>query len=85
MPDQSKSRPWATLLTVKVVCCGSLLLVLTGLVSLNGLIAWFGGGGLIWLAAGLVLTALGLWMWGGRKKSGKAPASSKRGLFGGRP
>jgi membrane protein implicated in regulation of membrane protease activity len=59
VPDR---RGLAWFLAAKVVCCGGLLLVATGALSLAGLGSWFFGDGITWLAiAGLVGALLYLW------------------------
>ncbi len=52
----------AGVLVAHIVCCGGLILVATGAVSLAGLTSWLTGGGLFWLAAA-VLAVVGIVLW----------------------
>lgn len=62
MAEEPNNRGLAWLLAAKVVCCGALLLALTGTLSLAGIGSWFLDGGIAWLAiAGLVGASLYLW------------------------
>ena len=40
---------WGALVAAKAVCCGVLLLFLTGVLTLNGVLGWFRDGNLAWL------------------------------------
>ena len=41
---------WGALIAAKAVCCGVLLLFLTGTLTVNGVLGWFRDGNLAWLA-----------------------------------
>ena len=40
----------AALIAAKLVCCGGLILVATGVLSVAGVAEWFRAGGMVWLA-----------------------------------
>lgn len=63
----------AGVLAAHFVCCGGLLLVASGAVSLAGLASWLTGGGLIWLAAA-VLAVVGIILWRRRGRPGNSDA-----------
>ena len=44
---------WGKLIAAKAVCCGVLLLFLTGTLTVSGVMRWFRGGDLAWLALAL--------------------------------
>ncbi|MBA8907587.1 hypothetical protein [Aminobacter ciceronei] len=50
------------LLAAKIVCCGALVLAVTGAISFAGLASWLVGGGYLWLAAA-VLAIVGIYLW----------------------
>jgi membrane protein implicated in regulation of membrane protease activity len=67
------------LLALKVVCCGLLLLALTGLLSFSALGAWAAGAGLPWLAAAVLFAAVSYLLWRvGRKRPGQRGESSSQ-------
>ncbi len=47
------------LMLAHVVCCGGVLLFVTGVLTLR----WLSEGGLAWLAAGAAAVAVGFWAW----------------------
>ncbi len=49
------------LMLAHVVCCGGVLLFVTGALTLSGIGAWLSEGGLAWLAAGAAALAVGFW------------------------
>ena len=55
------------LIAAKLVCCGGLVLVITGGLSLNAIGAWILDGGLAWLALAAVFLVAGVWFLGRRK------------------
>ncbi len=65
------------LIAAKLVCCGGLVLVITGGLSLNAIGAWMLDGGLAWLALAAVLAATGVWLWR-RRNRGVNPKSTGR-------
>lgn len=54
---------WGKLIAAKVVCCGLLLLFLTGVLTLNGVLGWFRDGNLVWLALAGVGFMAGAILW----------------------
>ncbi len=52
----------AALIAAKVVCCGGLILVATGTLSLAGVAGWLRDGGIVWLAIA-ALAAMSLYLW----------------------
>jgi len=51
-------RGWYWLIGAKVVCCGALLLVITGVLSLGAITAFLTGNALVLAGAGLVVVAV---------------------------
>ena len=70
---------WGPLIAAKAVCCGVLLLFLTGALTLNGVLGWFGDGNPAWLAlAGMgVMAAVFLWL-RRRRRDGTTTEQSRR-------
>ncbi len=68
MDDEAKRGRLGTLIAAKVVCCGGLMLVVGGALSLNAVAAWLLDGGLVWLALAAIFVAAGLWLWRGRDR-----------------
>ena len=60
-PDAPKRGGMFGLMLAHVVCCGGVLLVASGALTLSGIGAWLSGGGLAWLAAGAAAVAVGFW------------------------
>ena len=60
-PDAPKRGGTIGLMLAHVVCCGGVLLFVTGALTLSGVGAWLSGGGLAWLAAGAAALAVGFW------------------------
>ena len=52
----------AALIAAKLVCCGGLVLVATGALSLAGIAGWLRNGGIVWLAI-VALAAMALHLW----------------------
>ncbi len=52
----------AALIAAKVACCGGLILVSTGALSLAGVAGWLHDGGIVWLAI-VALAAVALYFW----------------------
>ncbi len=72
MDNEPKGGGWPALIVAHVVCCGGLLLFVTGILTLNAIGTWLLDGGLIWLGAGgLVLVFLVVWQ---RRRRGSAPS-----------
>ena len=79
MTDGPTRGGWGKLIAAKAVCCGVLLLFLTGVVTLEGLLGWFRDGNFAWLAlAGAGATA-GLFFWfRQRRREGGAAERPRR-------
>ena len=79
MAEKLKHGGWRALIAAKAVCCGVLLLFLTGALTLNGVLGWFRDGSLAWLAlAGAgVMAGVFLWLRQRRRDSG-APEGPRR-------
>ncbi len=60
-PDAPKRGGMSDLILAHVVCCGGVLLFVTGALTLNAIGAWLSEGGLAWLAAGAAAVAVGFW------------------------
>jgi len=54
---------WGALVAAKAVCCGVLLLFLTGVLTLNGVLGWFRDGNLAWLALAGAGVMAGVFLW----------------------
>jgi len=67
---------WGKLLAAKVVCCGVLLLFLTGTLSLSGVLGWFGDGNPAWLALAGAGAVVGMMLWFRRR--GRDSGAGKR-------
>ena len=52
----------AALIAAKIACCGGLILVSTGALSLAGVAGWLRDGGMFWLAI-VALAAVALYLW----------------------
>ncbi len=63
MDDEPKRGGSGAVIVANVVCCGGLLLVVSGALSLNAIGAWLLEGGLAWLALAAVFVAAGVWLW----------------------
>ncbi len=63
MEDEPRRGGLGALIAAKVVCCGGMVLVITGGLSLNAIGAWLLDGGLAWLALGAVFLVAGVWLW----------------------
>jgi len=62
MPEEPNSRGLAWLIAAKMACCGGLLLVAGGALSLGAVVRWLLDGGIAWLAgAALAVPAAYLW------------------------
>lgn len=62
MKQEGSRSHLAWLVTAKIACCGALLLVVTGTLSLGGIGAWLLDGGIAWL--GIPALALGMvYLW----------------------
>ena len=60
-PDAPKRGGMPGMMLAHVVCCGGVLLFVTGALSLSAIGAWLSEGGLAWLAAGRAARAVGFW------------------------
>lgn len=60
-PDTPKRGGMSGLMLAHVVCCGGVLLFVTGALTLSVIGAWLSEGGLAWLAAGAAALAVGFW------------------------
>ncbi len=60
-PDAPKRGGMSGLMLAHVVCCGGVLLFVTGALTLSGIGAWLSEGGLAWLAAGAAALVVGFW------------------------
>lgn len=68
----------ATIIIAKIVCCGGLVLLVTG--AMSGLGAWLMDNGVIWLSAGFAVAAGALLLMRGRfKKSTDQHLHSRHG------
>ncbi len=67
MEDEPRRGRLGALIAAKVVCCGGMVLVITGGLSLNAIGAWLLDGGLAWLALAAVFLVAGVWFLGRRK------------------
>ncbi len=63
MDDEPRRGGLGVLIAAKVVCCGGMILVITGGLSLNYIVAWLLDGGLAWLALAAVFLVAGVWLW----------------------
>ncbi len=63
MEDEPRRGGLGALIAAKVVCCGGMILVITGGLSLNAIGAWLLDGGLAWLALAAVFLVAGVWLW----------------------
>lgn len=61
MDKEPRGRAMGGLLLAHVVCCGGLVLVVTG--ALSGAGTWLLDGGLIWLVLALAVLAAGALLW----------------------
>ena len=59
---------WGALIAAKAVCCGVLLLFLTGLLTLNGVLGWFRDGNPAWLALAGAGAAAVVFLWLRRRR-----------------
>jgi len=80
MGKDSRPGEWTALIAAKIVCCGILLLFLTGVVTLSGVGSWIRDGNPAWLAmAGAgAIAAIGLWFrqrWRGDATAAERPRS----------
>jgi len=74
------------ILIAKGACCG-LLLVALGVISVNTIITWLRGGGLVWLGVAAALVGIAFHVWrrrptrkvveGGRADLSRRPASNR--------
>ncbi len=76
MDNEPKPGGMLGLGLVHVVCCGGLVLVVSG--ALSGLGAWLSDGGLTWLALAFVVCAGGGFLWR-RRRSDRTPLSRRVG------
>ncbi len=60
-PDAPKRSGMSVLMLAHVVCCGGVLLFVTGALTMSAIGAWLSEGGLAWLAAGAAALAVGFW------------------------
>lgn len=81
MSEQPNNRGLGWLLALKAVCCGLLLLALTGLLSFSALGAWAAGAGLPWLAAAALLAAVSYLLWRVRRNRPRQPEEDCGGIF----
>jgi hypothetical protein len=54
---------WGALIAAKAVCCGVLLLFLTGVLTLNGVQGWLRDGNPAWLALAGAGGVAGVFLW----------------------
>jgi len=70
---------WGALIAAKAVCCGVLLLFLTGMLTLNGVLGWFRDGNLAWLALAGAGVMAGVFLWLRRqRRDGSATEWTRR-------
>ncbi len=60
-PDARKRGGVSGLMLAHVVCCGGVLLFVAGALTMSAIGAWLSEGGLVWLAAGAAVLAVGFW------------------------
>jgi membrane protein implicated in regulation of membrane protease activity len=78
MDNKPKGGTGPALILAHVVCCGGILLFVTGILTLNAIGAWLLDGGLIWLGAGgIAIAVLLLWRrW--RRRGAVSDRSARR-------
>jgi membrane protein implicated in regulation of membrane protease activity len=78
MSNGSGGGGFLALALAHVVCCGGLLLFVTGILTLNAIGTWLLDGGLIWLGAGgIAIAVLLLWRrW--RRRGAVSDRSARR-------
>jgi len=54
---------WGRLISAKAVCCGVLLLFLSGALTVNGVLGWFRDGSLAWLALAVAGAVAATFFW----------------------
>ncbi len=62
MEDEPRRAGLGALIAAKVVCCGGLMLVATGALSLNAIGAWLQDGRLGWLVLAAVFVSASVWV-----------------------
>ncbi len=68
---------WVALIAAKLVCCVGLMLLVTGVLTVNGIGTWLFGGGAIWIIlGGLAVISFVLWR---RQRIGGAPSNGRAG------
>ncbi len=77
MDREPKGGGFVALILAHVVCCGGIVLVATGVLTVGGIGAWLLDGGLIWLGVGGLTVAV-LFLWRRRKSTGTASNVSRR-------
>ncbi len=60
-PDAPKRGGMPGMILAHVVCCGGVLLFVTGALTLSSIGAWLSEGGLAWLAVGAAALVVGFW------------------------
>jgi hypothetical protein len=77
MDREPKGSGFVALILAHVICCGGIVLVATGVLTVGGIGVWLLDGGLIWLGAGgLAVAVLFIWRW--QKSTGTASNVSRR-------
>jgi hypothetical protein len=70
---------WGALIAAKAVCCGVLLLFLTGVLTMSGVLGWFRDGNLAWLALAGAGAMAGIIFWFRQRwRDRSAPDGSRR-------
>ena len=68
MSDGPTGSGWGKLIAAKIVCCGVLLLFLSGALTLSGVLGWFGNGNPAWLAPAGAGAMAGMYFWSRRRR-----------------
>ena len=71
MSDEPKGFPTVGVGLAHVVCCGGIMLVVTG--ALSGVGAWLLDGGLAWVGLAAVVAAAGYFLWRRQRTACAAP------------
>ncbi len=71
--ERERKRGFVGLIVAKIVCCGVLVLALTG--ALGGVGAWLLGDGLVWLVPVAAVAAASLLVWWRRRPRDPRPDS----------
>lgn len=80
MAEDSRPGGWTALIAAKIVCCGILLLFLTGVVTLSGVGSWIRDGNPAWLALAGAGVMAGIVLWFRQRRRGDSAAERPRSL-----